>query len=115
MVFLGRLQIKGVLKILLLLGLARRRYFIIVSLCYYEYILLYTDDTLVVSDNAEQVLRQKLGRYFELKKDSIRPPNIYLGGHVRKMQLDNGVKAWSYSSSRYVRSAVKNVEAYLAK
>ena len=85
------------------------------SICYYEYILLYTDDTLVVSDNAEQVLRQKLGRYFELKKDSIRPPNIYLGGHVRKMQLDNGVKVWSYSSSRYVRSAVKNVEAYLAK
>ena len=59
---------------------------------YYEYILLYTDDALVVSDNAEQVLWNELGRYFTLKEESIGPPKIYLGGHVRKVQLDNGDK-----------------------
>jgi hypothetical protein len=58
---------------------------------YYEYILLYTDDCLVISENAELVLRQELGRYFTLKEESIGPPKQYLGGSVRKVQLDNGV------------------------
>jgi hypothetical protein len=81
---------------------------------YYEYILLYTDDALVLSENAERVLRNDLGRYFTLKEESIGPPKIYLGGSVRKVQLDNGVKCWAYSSSQYVRAAVKNVEEYLS-
>ena len=34
---------------------------------YYEYILLYTDDDLVISDNKEGTLRNDLGSYFELK------------------------------------------------
>jgi hypothetical protein len=68
-----------------------------------------------VSCNAEQVLRKQLGRYFELKEESIGPPKIYLGGHVRKVQLENGAEAWAYSSSQYVRAAVKNVETYLSR
>jgi hypothetical protein len=83
--------------------------------CYYEYILLYTDDALVVSANAELVLRKQLRRYFELKEESIGPPKIYLGGYVRKVQLENGVEAWAYSSSQYVQAAVKNVELYLSR
>jgi hypothetical protein len=82
---------------------------------YYEYILLYTDDTLVISENAEQVLRGELGKYMELKEESIGPPKIYLGGHVRKVELENGVKAWAFSSSQYVQAAVKNVETYVDK
>ena len=31
---------------------------------YYEYILLYTDDALVISERAETVLRKELGRFF---------------------------------------------------
>ena len=37
----------------------------------YEYVLLYVDDALVVSENAESILRNELGRYFELKEESI--------------------------------------------
>ena len=81
----------------------------------WEYVLLYTDDALVISENAESILRNELGRYFELKEESIGPPKLYLGGHLRKVQLDNGVWAWAYSSSQYVQAAVKNVEDYLAK
>ena len=79
---------------------------------YYEYILLYTDDALVVSQHAEETLKG-LGRYFELKEESIGTPNIYLGVHFRKVQLENGVKAWDFSSSQYVQAAVKNVEEYV--
>jgi hypothetical protein len=82
---------------------------------YYEYILRYTDDALVIGEHAEKILRNELGRYFELKETSIGPPKIYLGGHVRKVQLDNGVNCWAFGSSQYVQSAVANVEAYLEK
>ena len=34
---------------------------------YYEYILLYTDDCLVISDRGENVLRMEIGKYFNLK------------------------------------------------
>lgn len=82
---------------------------------HYEYILLYTDDALCVAEMPEKVLRRELGRYFELKEESIGPPKIYLGGHVRKVQLENGVSCWAFSSSQYVQAAVKNVEEYLAE
>ena len=79
----------------------------------YDYVLLYVDDALVVSKNAESILRNELERYFELKEESIGPPDHYLGGKVRKVQLENGVYAWALSSSQYVQTAVNNVEAYL--
>ena len=82
---------------------------------YYEYVLLYTDDALVVSENAESILRDELGKYFELKQESIGPPKLYLGGSVRKVTLDNGVDAWAFSSSQYVKAAVQNVEDRLKK
>jgi hypothetical protein len=77
------------------------------------YVLLYTDDVLVISTQGEKVLREGTGKYFELKEESIGPPKIYLGGSMRQVELDNGVKAWAFSSSQYVQEAVKNVEKYL--
>ena len=68
---------------------------------------------MVISDNAEAVLREGLGKYFELKEKSIGPPKLHLGGHIRKIALDNGAKAWTFSSSQYVQAAVKNVQSYL--
>lgn len=85
------------------------------GLAYYEYILLYTDDTLCISENPEKILRKELGKYFTLKEESIGPPSIYLGGRVRKVTLDNGVGAWAFGSSQYIQNAVKNVESYIAK
>jgi hypothetical protein len=63
----------------------------------------------------EKVLQTALGQYFPLKEKSIGPPKVYLGGHVRKVQLENGVECWAFRSSQYVKSAVTNVEAYLTK
>ena len=82
---------------------------------YYEFVLLYTDDILVISENGEEVLRNGIGKYFELKEESIGPPSLYLGGHMSKVQLENGVHAWAFSSSQYVQQAVVNVEKYLER
>ncbi len=81
---------------------------------YYEYVLLYVDDVLVISERAEQVLRKEIGQQFVLKEESIGKPTQYLGGKLREVTLENGVSAWSFSSTQYVQAAVKNVEEYLS-
>ena len=72
---------------------------------YYEYLLLYTDDCLCVSEHAEMALRE-IDKYFDLKESSIGPPKIYLGGKVSKVTLPNGIWAYSFSSCQYVKEAV---------
>ena len=42
----------------------------------YDYVLLYVDDAFAVSENAESILRNELGRYFELKEESIAVKNV---------------------------------------
>jgi hypothetical protein len=81
----------------------------------YENVLLYTDDALSIGVEAESILRKEIGTYFELKEKSIGPPKLYLGGHLSLVELDNGVQAWAFSSSQYVRAAVQNVEDFIAK
>ena len=82
---------------------------------YWEYVLLYVDDTLCISMNAENVVCNEIGKYFFIKPKSIGPPKIYLGNKVSKVTLANGVDAWSFSLSQYVLNAIDNVEKYLAK
>ena len=59
----------------------------------YKYVLLYTDDCLVVSENVESILKEDIGRYFDLKPESIGPPRLYFGGHIQEVALDTGIKA----------------------
>ena len=40
---------------------------------YYEYVLLYVDALIVISENAEQVIRDEIGEHWELKEDTIGP------------------------------------------
>ena len=82
---------------------------------YYEFVLLYVDNALVRSENAENILKEEIGKYFELKEESIGHPSLYLGGHVHQVKLDNAVDAWSFSSSQYVQMVVKNIEEWLSK
>lgn len=82
---------------------------------YWEYVLLYVDDVLVVSDNAQKIIRQEIGSIFELKQESIGKPDIYLGGQVTEVELPDGSTCWGYGSSKYVNSAVKNAEEYFVK
>ena len=77
--------------------------------------MLYVDDVLVISENAESVLQKEIGQHFVLRDESIRPPCQYLGGKLREVTLENGAKAWAFGSCQYVQSAVRNVEDHLAK
>ena len=81
---------------------------------YYAYVLLYVDDILVVHHEAMTEIK-KIDKYFPMKPSSMGDPDIYLGAKLRKVRLDNGVIAWSISSSKYVQHAVANVEKHLSK
>ncbi|KAL7547418.1 hypothetical protein ACHAWF_016479, partial [Thalassiosira exigua] len=81
----------------------------------YVYVLLYTDDCRVVSDNAEEILKKEIDRYFELKEAPIGSPELYLGGHLCLVQINDGTQAWVFSSTQYVQADVKSVEDYLSK
>jgi len=65
---------------------------------YWEYVLLYTDDCLVISDRGESILKDEINPLFELKKDSIGVPSKYLGGKLRMVELKNGQKCWAFGS-----------------
>ncbi len=45
---------------------------------YYDYVLLYVDNVLVILERAEYVLRNEIGKFFVLKDESVGPPSMYL-------------------------------------
>jgi len=48
---------------------------------YWEYVLIYVDDLLVISENSKDILA-KIDYYFSIKPDSIGPPSMYLGAKL---------------------------------
>ena len=79
---------------------------------YFAYALIYVDDTLIVHHKAEAALHE-IDKYFKMKPGSIGDPDFYLGAKLRRVTLENGVKAWGMSPSKYVQGTVLNVKNYL--
>ena len=82
---------------------------------YYEYILVYVDDVLIISHAPEEHLKVIQANY-ELNPSSIGPPTRYLGADVEKVQKPkdpSGREYWSFSARTYVQNAVKNVKILL--
>ena len=82
---------------------------------YYEYILVYVDDVLIVSHAPDEHLKVMQANY-ELNPASVGPPNRYLGADVEKVQKPGdptGREYWSFSARTYVKNAVKNVKLLL--
>ena len=59
---------------------------------YFEYVLLYVDDCLVISHKPKAILREEIGRYFTLKEAPIGYPLQYLGGKLRQVTMANSQK-----------------------
>ena len=75
---------------------------------YYEYMLLYVDNCLAISETPKEAVLQ-LDKLFKMQPSSTDPTNIYLVDKVNKMHLPNMAEAWTFSSSQYVQEAVSNV------
>ena len=81
---------------------------------YYEYMLLYVDDCLSISEYPKEAL-ERINQYFPMKPGSIGPPKLYLGAKMSKVSMPNGVVAWALSASKYAQDAIRNVETELKK
>lgn len=81
---------------------------------YYEYILVYVDNGLVLSNRDDPVM-QILEKYYRLK-DGFAKPTQYLGATVKEWIFqDEGTKPWwALSSEQYGKEAIKNIEKHLA-
>jgi hypothetical protein len=80
---------------------------------YWAYVLIYVDDMLCVHHDPGTPL-YKLEEYFKMKEGSIQVTTFYVGAKLKNTVLPNGVVAWGMISSKYVQSAVHNVQDYLA-
>jgi len=82
---------------------------------YYEFVLLYVDDVLCISDRAEDVLQKEIGQHFILKEESIGKPTQYLGGKLREVTLENGVSAWAFRFNTICSSSCPERRRILAE
>ena len=64
--------------------------------------LLCSDDSVVVSDEAEDVIRNQIGNFFVVKKGYVGQPTTCRS--VRKVLRCKMDEAWDFSSSQHVKS-----------
>ena len=80
---------------------------------YYEYILMYVDDILVISHRGREVLESLQSKdRVKFKNSKISKPGMYLGGKLQ-LKTINGIKCWTMSGHKYLSAVVKNVEEYV--
>ena len=82
---------------------------------YYELLLCYVDDVLLVSDDPAVVMEQ-ISQEYRLKDDSYGAPKTYLGAEIEKLTINHDnttTDAWSFKSEQYVKNAVATVEKML--
>ena len=84
---------------------------------YWSYIMVYTDDILVVDHDPKSVMDYLASRY-TLKPGSMKEPDTYLGAQVCKFYIDGAPDPekprWAMSSEKYVKQAVSDVEQELS-
>ena len=76
-------------------------------MCYVDYVLVIAAESMKNKDGIRAV--------FKLKGDKAETPDMYLGASLSELETAYGTKCWTMSSYKYVKVAIKNVEARLAK
>jgi hypothetical protein len=79
---------------------------------YWELLLVYVDDILIVPHNPQLHL-QKLKQFH---MSAVGKPDQYLGANIKRVTIpgdDSGMEYWSMTSQSYVRNAVNNVREML--
>ena len=79
---------------------------------YYELVLIYVDDILIISKKSRKIMEQ-INESFEVKPESIGPPSTYLGAQIYRHNLPDGRQAWGMTSEKYIKNAIRTVEDML--
>jgi hypothetical protein len=81
---------------------------------YYEYVLVYVDDLLVVSAAPRNIMLT-IQKAYRLKEEPCQPID-YLGAKIKTWSIPHETRTvWSMSCTQYLKEAIKNVELELAK
>ena len=81
---------------------------------YYEMVLVYVDDIMVLSHDPKSTM-DAIAELYRLKEGSVGEPKTYLGANVLRYQLPDGKECWAMSGRDYVKNAIKTVETMLDK
>ena len=76
---------------------------------YYEILFVYVGDILAVSHKATDVIKE-ITAFYMAKEGRIKPPDIYLGANIMKVQMTDCREVWGLSSRDYVKNAVITVD-----
>lgn len=79
---------------------------------YYEMLFVYVDDILALSQHAEAAIKE-ITQFFTAKEGSMKPPELYLGANISKMQTPDGREIWTTSPKTYVQNSIKVVQQLL--
>ena len=79
---------------------------------YYEYLLVYVDDILCLSEHTKPIM-DEIGALYRLKENSVGPPKRYLGADTKFLQMKSGIQCWTMSPDSYLREAIANVEVMM--
>ena len=66
-------------------------------------------------EEPETFLSEELGKRFTLKEKSIVSLEQSLGIKGSLVEIENGLKHWSFSSFHHVQASVKNVDDYRSR
>lgn len=83
------------------------------SVDYYELLLVYVDDVLVISKEPNEVMK-KIGNSFRLK-DGWNEPTSYLGAETFQHTRPNGKTCWALGSGKYVKNLIEQVKEMLSE
>ena len=79
---------------------------------YYKMLFVNINDILALSHKATESI-QDITKFYKAMEGSIKPPGIYLGADVAKIQLPDGCKVWSTSPCTYVKNSILVVKHLL--
>ena len=81
---------------------------------YYEYVLVYVDDILAMSEKPEEIMQSLMNEFtFKGGADGVIPPTDYLGAKLEWKEDIMGRGCWSMTSYKYVNAAIQAVEERL--
>jgi len=81
---------------------------------YYEYLFIYTDDIIAISEDPKRIL-DKMNRHYLLKADSIKEPARYLGASISKHLMDGDSHyTWAIGSKEYLIESSRVVKQRIA-
>jgi hypothetical protein len=81
---------------------------------YYEYILVYVDDILAISEKP-RIIMETIRKQYRLKEEPSAPKQ-YLGAVIKEWSIPGETKqVWSMNAANYIKEAIKCLEMELAK